>query len=142
MDSEQLTTRLTAIGHSVPKSIFEFGDGTHATELNTAHHFAIQLSKQFPEYSCDFDLSKMHEAALRSGYRRPDIVLHERGTQRRNFLVVEMKLRGDPAAVEADAKKIRDVWFARPYCYEFGATIVLNEKDCKVHVISNSQRKA
>ena len=150
MTPQELKDKLEAIGRSVPDDIFKFSDGTNATELNTAHHFAIRLSQEFPKYHCDFDLSKLHEVELskrqegkpNSGYRRPDIILHERRTHARNFLVVEMKLRGDPATVDGDAEKIQNVWFAEPFRYEFGATVVLNEDGCAAHVMPNPHRKA
>jgi hypothetical protein len=93
MTHDELTAKLEAVAQSVPISIFSFSDGTHATEWNTAFHFAVLLQLAFPEYDCDFDVSKVHEAS--GYYRRPDIVLHKRGTVK-NFLVIEMKMHGNP----------------------------------------------
>jgi len=134
LTTEHLRARLEQIGNRVSKQIFCFADKTQATEWNTAHHFAVLLHAAFPEYDCDFDLSKKHEA---SGlYRRPDIVLHQRGSQDRNFLVVEMKMHPGATGIAADAQKIRDIWF-EDFRYQFGATIILNAEQCVAKVMKN-----
>lgn len=135
MTRDELANKLEAVGKRVPTDIFRFSDGTNATEWNTAFHFAVQLKSAFPEYDCDFDISKVHEA---SGYRRPDIVLHKRGTSM-NFLVIEMKMNGSPKSRAADEEKIRKIWFSN-YHYEFGATITLNESICAVSIETNPEK--
>jgi hypothetical protein len=117
----------------VPISIFTFSDGTRATEWNTAFHFACRLAFEVPDYDCDFDISKVHEAER--CYRRPDIILHKRGTPL-NFLVVEMKMNLSPKRRAMDERKIREVWFAN-YNYKFGAAVALNQSGCSVNVVVN-----
>lgn len=116
-------------------NIFRFTSATHQTEWNLAHHYAIEVHKLFPDYDCDFDISKPN-----LGDRRPDIVIHERGTHDRNFLVIEVKR--DQRDVPADMNKIQSFWFDPSLHYEFGAVVVINEEEVpSVTFIRNDQRQ-
>lgn len=68
----------TTLGHYTSQT------GQH--ELNLAFHYASELKKWFPWLNCDFDVTKRN-----CGRKRPDIILHRRGTNALNFLVVEVK---------------------------------------------------
>ena len=52
-----------------------------------------------------------------------------------------MKMDGDPKKKAADEIKIREIWFAN-YHYQFGATIVLNERECSVSVEQNPRTRS
>jgi hypothetical protein len=110
--------------------IFSFTSQTNQTEWNLAHHLANEVQKEFPGLSCDVDLVKPNVE-----FRRPDIVLHKRGTQANNFLVIEVKRH--EAHMHQDLDKIREYWFAQPLRYEFGASVVLNENGFNISVIKN-----
>lgn len=90
------------------------------TEWNLAHHLATEVEEAFPDYDCDIEPLKTS-----SGNRRPDIVVHTRGTHARNFLVVEVKREGSAPELKADLKKIQEFWFKEPLRYRYGATINL-----------------
>ena len=100
--------------------IFDFTSETGQTEWNLAHHLAVEIHRCFPSFDCDLDVIKRNYEN-----RRPDMVLHKRGTHKLNFLVVEIKLDGNRAAIEEDIEKIREYWFREPLHYEFGAVVSL-----------------
>lgn len=68
--------------------LFTFTSQTNQTEWNLAHHLADEVHKEFPDLHCDVDVIKPN-----LDRKRPDIVLHRRGTHESNFLVVELKER-------------------------------------------------
>lgn len=104
-------------------NIFEFTPETGQTEWNLAHHFAIELCRFFPSLDHDLDVVKWNY-----GNRRPDIILHKRGTHAANFLVVEMKRDCHPQEIEAEVHKINEHWFREPLLYKFGAVVNLRTK--------------
>jgi len=97
------------------KDIFKFTSESGATEWNLAHHLAFEIQKEFPEHQHDIELTKH---SFRN--RRPDIILHERGTHNNNFLVIEVKHQKSPLN---DINKIRNYWFECPLRYKYGASI-------------------
>lgn len=113
--------------------IFDFTSETVQTEWNLAHHFAIELTKRFPDLDCDLDIIKPNYER-----RRPDIILHRRGSHSSNLLVVEIKRDGDRREIEADIEKIQHFWFREPLSYEFGAVIDLrSDKSSDIIVFQN-----
>lgn len=114
-------------------NIFEFTSETGQTEWNLAHHLAVEVHECFPPFDCDLDVVKRNY-----GNRRPDIILHKRGTHEANFLVIEVKLDGGPQDTDDDIKKIQEHWFTKPLCYEFGAVInLLTDSRHEVLVFQN-----
>jgi hypothetical protein len=112
-------------------TLFSLSPETHQTEWNIAHHFANALAEIFEGYDCDVDMLK---PTLES--RRPDIVIHRRGTHKHNLLVVEVKRI--KRNTRTDISKIREFWFGFPLRYRFGAIVVLDEhSDPNVKVIEN-----
>ena len=101
-------------------NLFEFTSETNQTEWNIAHHYAIEVHKMFLDYECDLDISKPN-----LGDRRPDIVIHRRGTHDSNFLVIEVKR--SQRDVASDLEKIKSFWFTPHLQYEFGAVVVIEE---------------
>jgi len=100
-------------------TLFEFTSATHQTEWNIAHHYANEVSALFSDYDCDVDISKPN-----LNNKRPDIVVHRRGTHESNFLVIEVKR--DRNDVPEDLQKIRDCWFHEPLRYEYGAVVMID----------------
>lgn len=107
-----------------------FTSETGQTEWNLAHHLASEIHKYFAWFDCDLDVTKRS-----SGNRRPDIILHRRGINDFNFLVIEVKYDRSQAAIDEDVEKINSHWFGRPLFYEFGAVIHLKrDESCDVTV--------
>jgi len=118
-------------------NIWEFTSETNQTEWNLAHHLAVELAGLFPKLDCDLDVAKPNY-----DMRRPDIILHNRGSQELNRLVIEVKKDGTRGELAADLKKIRQFWFSKPLNYRFGAVINLCEDgNHEVIVIKNVSKK-
>ncbi len=113
-------------------NLSDFTSETGQTEWNIAHHLANEIHSLFPEHDCDLDITKPN-----LGNRRPDIILHKRGSQARNFLVIEVKR--DISGTADDLEKIKNYWFVEPLKYKFGAVIVVNEgQGSFIKVIENA----
>ena len=65
------------------QEIFNYTPQTEITEWNLAHHLAFEIQKEFPKYQHDIELRK-----ISAEDKRPDIILHTRGTHKNNFLVI------------------------------------------------------
>ena len=114
-------------------TISKFTPETGETEWNLVHHLAPEIHKFFPWYDCDLDVTKGS-----SGNRRPDIILHKRGTHGFNFLVIEAKYEKSQAELQNEIDKIKEHWFAPRLHYQFGAVINLRrDKIPEVEVIKN-----
>ena len=107
--------------------LFELTEASRETEWNLASQFARKLAPFFDEYRCDLELLKPE-----AGNRRPDIVIHKRGTFESDLLVLEVK-RDNLKGTLADKEKVERHWFAQPYLYQFGAVVNLNS-DCTYYV--------
>jgi hypothetical protein len=134
MEQRQIEEHLNAaIGNLLTSqpNLFDFTSETNQTEWNIAHHLATEVSKRFPDYDCDLDVCKPNLE-----HRRPDIIVHRRGTHDHNLLVIEIKR--DRANVDGEIEKICTWWFAQRLHYEYGAVVVINEyEEPFVSVISN-----
>jgi hypothetical protein len=117
--------------------IFELTEASRETEWNLASHLACKLAPFFDKYRYDLELLKPE-----AGNRRPDIVIHKRGTFESDLLVLEVK-RDNFKGTLADKEKIERYWFAQPYLYQFGAVVNLNS-DCTyfVEVLVNRNHPA
>lgn len=100
--------------------IDHFSSETRQTEWNLAAHLAPEIVKYFDGYNYDIDVMKVNY-----GNRRPDIIIHRRGTSKYDLLVVEVKREGSSADTRRDAQKIQEYWFDVRLRYRFGATINL-----------------
>lgn len=103
-------------------------------ECCIAGRLAMYLQAEFPQYSVDVEYSR-HELSPKKlknlercanktdeqGYSivRPDIVVHCRGNDGSNLLVLEVKKQRDS---DCNRKRIRA--FREQYGYTFGATII------------------
>lgn len=102
--------------------IDKFTSETHQTEWNLAAHLAPEIARRFNGYTYDMDVIKPNY-----DNKRPDIIIHSRGTNEKNLLVIEVKKQGSSSDVANDEKKIRGHWFTAPLSYCFGATINLDK---------------
>lgn len=113
--------------------INDFTSETGQTEWNLAHHLANEISKIISDYSCDLDVTKKN-----FNNRWPDIILHKQGTNKHNFLVVEVKRYGSEKEVDNDIRKVTEDWLSEPLRYTFGAVINLNgPMDSTIKVFEN-----
>ena len=132
---ERLLARAVA---DVTRTEGGFTNDTAQTEWNLAHHLAGRVQRLLRRLDCDVDPRK-------PGYgdRRPDIVFHERGVHRSNFLVIEIKRNGTRRSFNADARKIQDYWFTAPLLYRFGAAInIRSDGQNEIVVFRNQDPRA
>lgn len=96
---------------------------SNQTEWNISHHLANEISALFEGYDCDIDISKSNFKN-----KRPDIIIHQRGNNDDNLLVIEVKRTETSTETERekDIQKIKDNWFQFPLFYKYGAIIVTN----------------
>lgn len=92
-----------------------------ANERSISHRFAIYLERHFPGYDVDCEYNRdgidpkevvwfdtqptTEDADAKTVF--PDIIVHKRGEQSRNLLVVEMKKVGNPQPRDRDLGKLR-----------------------------------
>jgi hypothetical protein len=111
--------------HRNEPDIDSFSSETNQTEWNLVAHLAPEIVKYFESYSYDLEVTKVNH-----GNRRPDIIIHRRGSgPKYNLLVVEVKRGGSEGDMFTDAKKIQDHWFSEGLQYQFGATINLKPRN-------------
>jgi hypothetical protein len=128
---EELLTKATEALKDNQPTLFDFTTATSQSEWNLSRHLSNEIQKLFPDYDCDVDLIKPGEHR-----KRPDIVIHRRGTHEHNLLVVEVK-RAE-SGLESDEEKIRTHWFGNVLNYRFGSTILLTDEfEFKIAVIVN-----
>ncbi|HUC19264.1 MAG TPA: hypothetical protein VMA37_16415 [Acetobacteraceae bacterium] len=96
---------------------------SNVTEWHFAYHFANCLSQQFPCHTCDIEVSKPN-----LNNKRPDIIIHKRGTHDHNLLIVELKRDRSADEIRDDIIKIKRHMFAAPYCYQFGAVVKISNE--------------
>lgn len=115
--------------------IFNFTPQTGETEWNLGHHLANEIHLYFPNLDCDLDVTKHNY-----NNKRPDIILHKRGSHKSNYLVIELKHRG--SNTDEDIKKIKNEWLMPPLSYRYGASIQIeDDSKYKVEVVSKSFSK-
>lgn len=131
---ERLKRGVNALFDNQP-NIFCFTSETGQTEWNLAHHLAneIQQDEVLSKFDHDLEVTK-HTL----DQKRPDIIFHKRGTNCRNFLVIEMKRDGSAQEVCADRRKIEEYWFGDNLHYQFGAVInIKTNKSYDICVLVN-----
>ncbi len=95
----------------------------NCSERSLTHQLAVHLAGQFPEYQVDceynrdgFDVKRLElsrrdahvaDDALDAVTVFPDVVVHERGSNENNLLVVEVKKATSAANSSYDIKKLR-----------------------------------
>lgn len=92
----------------------------NTTEWNICHHTATALQKRFNDFDIDVE-------PIKDDKRRPDIVVHSRGTQENNLVVFQVKKHPNFNDIKTDLDKIRDTFFREPYNYKYGIFISIGK---------------
>lgn len=72
--------------------------------------------------------------------KRPDIILHRRGTHKENRLVVEVKTDQTQGEIASDIEKVKTDWFKSKLCYQFGSVVHLKgNKTAYIKVFQNER---
>jgi len=95
------------------------------------HELLQHKEKKYAEHNLDFEYNKNHSNPKRTENfpygTYPDILLHKRGSNEHNLLIVEFKTWWEPDN-KKDLRKLRD--FTHPdgdYKYKYGLSIILGE---------------
>jgi hypothetical protein len=96
----------------------------HVHEISIAHRLAVYLEPQFPEYNvdCAYNRHAINSETLKSdekGGVRPSIIVHARGLEEYNLLVIELEA-ADVIPVEGAAEKRLKALTRRGKTAEFG----------------------
>jgi hypothetical protein len=98
-----------------------------ASERSLTHRLAIYIEKQFPDYECDCEFNRagvgtpkrVNGLNVASAY--PDIIVHLRGTNASNLLVIEVKKEG----VNNSEDRLKLVQYIREYGYQYAFLITI-----------------
>jgi len=82
-------------------------------ELSICHHLASALEEKFDGHNIDVEL-------IKDDRRRPDIVIHQRGHNKNNLVIFQVKKNPTLAQIKEDLFKISDTFFRKPYLYQYG----------------------
>lgn len=110
---------------------------TDASERSMTHQIAIHLAKEIPGFDvdCEYNRDGFDVKRLHLGQRHvtddndeavtvfPDIIVHRRGTNDHNLLVVEMKKGSAPGGFDYDYGKLRA--FRAELKYAWAAHLVI-----------------
>jgi hypothetical protein len=116
-------------------TIYNFTSESGRSEWNLAHHLANEIMKLCPGLDCDLEIPKRN---IKN--KRPDIILHRRGTHKENRLVVEVKTDRTQGEIGSDIDKVKTDWFQSKLCYQFGSVVHLkDDKSVDVQVFQNER---
>lgn len=112
----------------------------HVSERSIVFRFGIYLEKYRLKYFTQYDLDVEYNRninlikMLDENKVMPDLIIHKRGTNENNLLVLEFKTWWNNNQTE-DKKRIK--LFKKELNYQYGATIFIGKtiKNCKVDFI-------
>lgn len=93
------------------------------------------LQNAFPEFSVDTEYDRHGENEKddprpnETGTVRPDILVHRRGTDDQNWLVIEVKKDANPSEIQSQCGRVRAFIENEEYSYEHGLFLDLNGTD-------------
>jgi len=112
----------------------------NASERSIAHKLAQHLQRQFDEFNVDCEYNRHGSAIKRLNSHDdraavidpssgspvlPDIVVHSRGDDRRNLLIIEIKKSNSRELREKDLKKLKN-FTSSPYRYRHGLFLLFD----------------
>ncbi len=105
-------------------------------ERTITHKLAEHLQDRFPEWNVDCEYNRDRHDPKRIGIETglesiqinvyPDIIIHERGTNERNLLIIEAKKSNDPRLNGAEADHQRIEGFSASLGYQIGVFLEFN----------------
>ena len=121
----------------------------HANERSLVFRFGyyfqnlLSMHSEYKEYDLDLEYNRDGEVPKRTPNHEkgiyPDVILHKRGDNEDNLLVMEFKGYWNNQGQEEDKSKIHDLMYSNgEYKYKKGYTILLKEDDFLVRPVYNS----
>ena len=93
-------------------------------ERTVAGRLAVYLIHQFPLHDVDAEFNRHGGEPKRLGddLVLPDILVHKRGHDLDNLLVIEMKKASNSTGQDLDKRRVQ-AFMTDPYCYQYGVVI-------------------
>jgi hypothetical protein len=113
-------------------------------ERTVTHRLAVHLERHFPSHEVDCEYNKNGRGAKRLSpaipLSYPDIVVHQRGTNAANLLVIELKYMGDRRGSTGDSAKLKLLSDqVGEYRYQLAVFIEINELLARLTTFQNAQ---
>ena len=114
-------------------------DSKHISELSISHKLGHYLALLITEYDvdCEYNRNKDDKKIMEKSHIRPDIIIHERGSNEHNFAVIEIKPWWNSDDTLYDEKKL--AFLTSTDCdfkYKYGLSLIIkeNREDTKVKI--------
>ena len=116
------------------KDEYLFDNGVH--EITISHKLAEYLQYQFPDMNVDCEYNRQVPPDNGDNIKRrsdtgkkvrPDIIVHKRGSNENNCLVIEIKIERDQT--RGDKEKLKDYTNPKSLEYEFGLFLEIDRKN-------------
>lgn len=144
MEREEVHARLdAALERLVGRDAYLFEN--NLLERCIAARLAMYLQQEFPDHNVDVEYNRDADIPKRMGLPDecandvdehgrslvvPDVIVHRRGPEGPNVLVLEVKKTTNPAPLHCDQRRIRA--FQAQYGYEFAALIMCETRKDRV----------
>ena len=104
-------------------------------EITIAHKFACILEKFFSEYDVDIEFNRELSKAkvYFNSKRKPDIIIHKRGHNKDNLIIIEIK-KSNNRNINYDYKKL--ICALEKFHYKYGVYIEFNINKTNKYFIS------
>lgn len=113
----------------------KYNKDNHVSERGIVFRFGVYLEKYrlkyFPQYDLDAEYNRNINLIkmLNSKPVIPDLIIHKRGTNENNLLVLEFKTWWNKNQIE-DIKRVK--LFKNELSYKYGATILIDKEHYKI----------
>jgi len=109
------------------------------SEWSISHRLAVYLECLFPEYNVDCEYNKRVDIPSNvsdpkkinlENVRaiRPDIIIHRRGFQNHNLLVIQIKKKKNKRGVDKDKESLKELTKEDgPYRFSYGLFVVIDK---------------
>ncbi len=138
MDKEELNSRLTRAIESLFKVDMHLLN-VNSSERSITHRLAYHLTHEFSEYDVDceynrdgFDIKRLEINSQQTSSEEdeavtvfPDIVVHKRGNNKSNLLVVELKKASSTKNSNHDIQKLKA--FRKELHYTYAAHVIVSK---------------
>ena len=113
----------------------KYNKDNHVSERGIVFRFGVYLEKYrlkyFPQYDLDVEYNRNINLIkmLNNKPVMPDLIIHKRGTNENNLLVLEFKTWWNKNQIE-DIKRVK--LFKNELNYKYGATILIDKEHYKI----------
>ena len=112
-------------------------DDEHVSELSISHKLGHYLALLVTEYDvdCEYNRNKDDKKNMGESRIRPDIIIHKRGSNENNFVVIEIKPWWNSDNTLYDKKKLEFLTsIDSDFKYKYGLSLLINKNRVEVEV--------